>query len=166
MGTFSYTPELRDPLSMVRMLIADTQEFAADGTTPAFVFSDDEIAQAFALQASLLTVHVIGGGFGGVNAFPQAYPPLPVSPLRAAALLMDALASNQARLQSVTKLLDVSLSPLTAKDMRAQADAWRKLDDESGAFLVVEQVTTTFAFRDRWFGQWARNGQGVVMGGG
>jgi hypothetical protein len=151
--SFSYgplkTPPTWTPPDSVRLLLADTDPAA-------FVFSDEEIAGAFTLQASLNPVNVIGGGFRA-----GAYPPLPISPLRVAALLMDSLASNQARLQSVTKLLDVSLSPLTAKDLRSQSDAWRTLDDDSGGIYVIEQTTTSFAFRDRWFAQAQRYGQGV-----
>lgn len=138
-------------IANVRLLVADTDPVAP-------IFSDEEILGAYTVQQNQLMPQVIGGWPGGQ---PAAFPAPPVSPLRVAALLMRALASSQSRMQSVVKLLDVSLSPLTAKDMRQQADDWIKQDDEGCGFVVIEQCTTSFAFRDRWFSQWQRNGQGV-----
>jgi hypothetical protein len=115
----------------VRVLLADT-----DINTP--IWLDEEIAGMAALQASLIV---------GRN--------LPVSPLRVAALLLDALASNYARLSNVTRLLDVTLSPAKVADLKAQAQSLRDQDDECG-FMMIEQVHNSWSFRDRWFGQAAR----------
>jgi hypothetical protein len=117
-------PPVWDPMrDAVRALVADT-----DISNP--IWLDEEIAGMVLVQA---------GMYQGRN--------LPVSPLRVAALLLNALASNQARLSNVTRLLDVTLTPVAVKELRAQAQAYIDQDDNCG-IVVIQQATTSFAFRD------------------
>lgn len=150
--SFSYGP-LADPptfgpIDSVRLLIADTTEFAADGTTSVFLFSDEEINGAYTIQANQIMPGILGR--------PRAA--LPVSPLRVAALLLNSLASNKSRLGNVVKILDVTLGVnQAAKYLRDQAAAYLEQDDNSGGIVIVEQVTTAFAFRDRIFKEFERH---------
>jgi len=81
-------------------------------------------------------------------------PMSPVSLLRVAAIGIDIIASNSAQLALITKLLDVNLNPAAAAKILAdRADKYRQIDDESGAFAIIEQVNTTWAFYDRYFKQ-------------
>lgn len=128
------TPPSWDPMrDAVRLLIPDTDQSAP-------IFQDEEIAGAVEIQRAIIP---------GRN--------LPISPLRVAALLLDSLASNYARLSNVTKLLDVSLSPAKIADMKAQAAAYREQDDNCG-FVMVEQVPNAWSFRERWFSQAQKQG--------
>ncbi len=84
-------------------------------------------------------------------------PSQPVSYLRIAALMCDALASSRSRILGVQKLLDVTLQAdgvqKTASALREQANQWREVDDNSGAFVIIEQCQTSFGFIDRFYKQ-------------
>jgi hypothetical protein len=128
------------PIFYVRLLIPDT-----NSASP--IFQDDEI-QGFmdinqmTWQSSMFSSYQMGT----VNL-----PSTPSNFLRAAALALRALAGNAARLAAVTQLLDVHLAPAAAAAaLNKQADSYMEMDDNSGAFAIAEQVTTVWAFRDRW----------------
>ncbi len=54
----------------------------------------------------------------------------------------------------VTKLLDATVDIGKASDsLRKQAQQWREVDDNSGAFMIIEQCTTSFGFMDRFYKQ-------------
>lgn len=79
-------------------------------------------------------------------------PSQPVSYLRVAALALDTLASSRARLASIKQVLDIKLDTSdAAKWLRDMADHYRSIEDDSGAFCVIEQVTTTFSLIDRYW---------------
>jgi hypothetical protein len=154
-GTFSYGPSsspptINPPIDYVRGLIADTQQFAPDGVTSAYIFSDQEITMftqmqsAFAFQSSMFYS-------------PPAGLPLPSSPsnyLRIAATMLRSIASNKARLASIQQLLDVKLDASKAQvALEAQAQAYIDMDDNSGAFAIVEQCNDYFSYRDRFWKQ-------------
>jgi hypothetical protein len=76
---------------------------------------------------------------------------------RAAALLLDALAANKALLSSVTKLLDVSLSPdKAAIQLRTTADDYRDIAANDGSFAIAEMVVNQFSERERLWKQMLR----------
>ena len=52
-GTFSYGCGSNLVIDPIRMLISDTQQYAADGVTPAWIFADQEINMAYAVQAGV-----------------------------------------------------------------------------------------------------------------
>ena len=170
-GTFSYgvnTPPnytVNPPIDYPRLLTFDTQEFLPDGTTPGYIFSDQEI---LAMEQVVITPFQSGmffstpnGPLGGGTLGVQL-PQYPIPYYRVAAMLLTALASNSARLASVTKLLDVSLSPaLAAKSLLAQAKAYFDMDDNSASFVIIEQVNDDFSFRSRFWRQWQRQSAGA-----
>ena len=146
--SWTYTPGTN--LGNVRLLVADT-----DSTNQ--IFSDAEVEAALQMESSQ-GLYVSGGGAtaGGpaIPLIPQVY-----SVYRAAALLLDSLASNSARLGGVTKLLDVTLDVgESANRLRSQASNYREIEARMGNFAIAELVTTTFSFRDRLLNSWARQG--------
>lgn len=141
--SFTYIPGT--PVFFVRLLIADTQ---APG-----IFSDEEINGFMQINSMTWQSSMFSSYQQGTVQLPQT----PSNFLRAAALALQSLASNSARLAAVTKLLDVSLNPAMAvKSLQAQADSYLAMDDNSGAFAIYEQCTTEWAFRDRWLAQLQR----------
>lgn len=147
--SFSYDFSANPLVAYVRLLIADTQ---APG-----IFSDEEVTAAYSIQASQFQSGMYFSGAAGLNL-----PNQPVSYLRVAALLLDSLASNAARLASVTKLLDVTLGPdKAAASLRAQAKQYRETDDDAGAFVLIEQVNDSFSFADRYWKTWQRQAGGI-----
>jgi hypothetical protein len=126
---FTYDFDTAPLISYVRLLISDTN--AADP-----IFQDNEITAAYTIQQSQFQ----SGQYYSPPAG-QILPSSPVSYLRVAALLLDAIAANKARLSSIRRILDVELSPSdAAKMLMAQAAAYRATDDDAGAFMVIEQV--------------------------
>jgi hypothetical protein len=142
---FTYDFSTNPSVAYVRLLIADTVNTDAQ---PA-IFSDSEINAFYVIQMSQFQSSMFFSGPAGRNL-----PSMPLSYLRVAALALDSLASNKARLSSITKLLDVSLSPeKAAAALRTQAQEYRTVDDESGAFVIIEQCSTQWAFVDRYWAQ-------------
>ena len=143
--TYSYGYGSNPTIDLPRLLISDT------GPTT-WVFADEEITMAYNIQAAQFQSSQFFSPPAGRNL-----PASPVSYLRVAALLLDALAANKSRLGSITQLLDVHLSPsVAAKSLRDQAAAYRQTDDDAGAYALLEQTPTTWAFQDRWWNQIAR----------
>lgn len=146
---FTYNFGANPPIDYPRLLISDTQDLN-------HVFEDSEIMAAYLIQASTWQSGMFFSANGGTYL-----PQTPVSYFRVAALLLDAIASNKSRLSSITQLLDVKLDPSkAAKALHDQAEAYREVDDNSGAFAIIEQVNDQFSFRERWWKQWQR--QAVV----
>lgn len=155
--SWSYASGGNPPIDYPRLLIADT-----DPTKP--IFQDEEI---LAMEQIVTTPFQsgmfwstpngpLGGGTLGVNL-----PQIPIPYYRVAGMLLNALASSSSRLGSVTKLLDVSLNPAAAaKALRDQAQMYFDQDDNSGAFMIIEQVNDDFSFRSRFWKQWQRQSAG------
>lgn len=144
MMSFSYNncDGSQDNIDFVRLLISDT-------VNTNHIFEDSEITGAYRIQAATFQSSQTYSGLNGTDL-----PTTPVSYFRVAALLLDAIASNKARLSSITQLLDVKLAPsVAAKALRDQAQSYRDVDDNSGAFAIIEQVNTSFSFADRFWSQ-------------
>ncbi len=151
--SFSYNIVTPGPNDYVRLLCSDTQQFASDGVTRAYVFEDQEITMGYTIQAAQFQSAQFYSGAQGANL-----PTSPVSYLRVAALLLDALSANKARLASIKQLLDVRLdSSDAAIQLRATAAEYREVDDNAGAFMIIEQVNDGFSFRDRFWKTIQRN---------
>lgn len=154
-GPFSYGPSqsppiINPPIDYVRGLIADTQQFAADGVTPVFIFNDVEIQMYTQMQQAL--------GWQSTQFYsPPAGAFLPTAPtayLRIAATMLRSIASNKARLASVQQLLDVKLdASKAAAALETQAQAYLDMDDNSGAIAIVEWCNDYFSYRDRFWKQ-------------
>ena len=131
------------------MLISDTQETD-------HIFEDSEILMAAQINCAPFQSSMFYSPPAG-----QTLPASPVSYLRTAATLLDAIAANKSRLASVQQLLDVKIDPAKASyALREQAREYRQVDDNTGAFMIIEQCPTTWAFQDRYWNQTARQ-QGV-----
>lgn len=138
--TYAFMDGSNEPIDTLRGLIADT-------TDAGHVWEDSELLGFVRLQAMQFQS---GMGYNAPNG--QNLPASPVSLLRVAALMLDATANNEARLTGLVKLLDVTLDRSKAAAMlHSQADSFRKIDDESGAFAIIEQVFTGQGMRDRFW---------------
>ena len=157
-GTFSYGYGSNSIIDPIRMLISDTQQYRPDGVTPAWIFADQEIMMAYAVQAGTWQSSQQWSPPVGQ----QTLPSVPVSPFRVAAILLEALAGNKARLAAIASMLDVRQgNDKAAQELRALAKQYRQNDDESGAFAIIEQVNDVFSFRDRFFRQVMRQQAGI-----
>ena len=88
-------------------------------------------------------------------------PQAPSNYFRAAAVALNTLAGNAARMAGVIGLLDVKLNnAAAAKALQEQAQRYLDMDDNSGAFAIAEQISTPWNFRDRWIAQIQRQGGG------
>ena len=140
---FTYSPGT--PVFYCRLLIPDTQ-------SPG-IFSDEEINGFLQINQMTWQSSMFYSGPGGAVNLPST----PSNFLRAAALALNTLAGNSSRLAGVTQLLDVKLNPAAAaKALQDTAQRYLDMDDNSGAFAIAEQVTTVWAFRDRWLAQLQR----------
>lgn len=150
--TYTYGYGANPPVDYPRLLISDTG--------PTWIFADEEINSAFLIQQNQFQSSMFFSTNDG-----RYLPALPVSYLRVAALLLDSLASNKARLSSITQLLDVHLDPSkAAKALQDQAAAYRATDDDAGAFAIIEQCPTQWAFEDRYWKQVQRQSGGGGLG--
>jgi len=83
------------------------------------------------------------------------------SPLFAAALALDSIASNKARLAAIAQILDVKLGhDAAAAALHTQAEAYRNLERNSGSFAIAEMVVDQFSARQRITSQLLRLFQG------
>lgn len=115
-----------------------------DPTKP--IFTDEEINLFWYIQNSTAQSSML---YSGVSF--ATLPTAPVSVLRVAALALDAMAAAPARM-AVIKTLDIGLDgPKASEQLRRQAEQLRAIDDDSGAFAIVEQALTVWGFRDRFW---------------
>lgn len=138
-----------------RLLVADT-----DVNLP--IFQDEEILaveQIVMMQWQSSQFFSPPGGPIAGGTLGENLPSQPIPYYRVAAVLLNAIASNKARLSSIMELLDVKLDPSkAAKALQEQAKMYLDMDDNSGAFVIIEQVNDQFSFRDRYWKQWQRQG--------
>ena len=160
-GTFTYQGGANPPIDYPRFIVADTVQFSPiDGTTPIFAFWDEEIQAATKIEMGVWQSGMYWSGRQGVSPLQNSA----VIPWRRiAATLIDALASNQARIGLISQQLDTKLNPGAVKDMQAQAAALRLADDNSGAFAIVEQVNDYASFVDRYWKTWQRMSAGAPL---
>lgn len=157
-GTFTYQGGANPPIDYPRMLVADTLQFGPDGATPIFAFWDEEIQAATNIELAVWQSGMFWSKASGVTPFQNTS----VVPWRRiAATLIDCLASNQARLSYISQQLDTKMNPGAVKDMQAQAAALREADDNSGAFVIIEQVNDFPSFIDRYWKTVARQSAGA-----
>lgn len=139
--SFSYQLGANPTIDFPRLLVGDTQESG-------HIFEDEEITSATTLISLQYQSSMQFSNGAGRNL-----PSTPVSYLRVAAILLDALAASKSRL-ALTKLLDATVSfTAVAKALREQAQEYRDVDDNAGAFMIIEQCNTGFSFLDRFYKQ-------------
>lgn len=130
----------QDQIDMPRALCSDT-------TDAGHVWEDSEITGMTRLQSLQFQSSQTYSGSAGANL-----PSSPVSYLRVAALMLDAMASNEAKLSATLSLLDWKGDRgKAAAALHAQAKALRDLDDESGAFAIIESCHTVWDLRDKFW---------------
>ena len=140
--SWTYLVPPNTQIDAVRLLISDT-----DSAHP--VFSNEEIELAYTIQGNVFQSAQFYSYPGGAYI-----PSSPVSYLRVAALLLNSLASNSARLSGVVQLLDVKLDlSKAAASLMDGAKNYREIDDDSGAIFIIEQVNNNWSFQDRWWNQ-------------
>jgi len=147
--SFSYGFGANPPIDYPRMLVQDTQQFQPDGVTRAYIFEDSEILAFTQIVANVYQSSMY-------YDFPQTVqvPSPPISYIRVAAYMLNSLAANTARLSGIMQLLDVKLDMKSAtKAFQDQAKAWLDLDDNTGAYSIIEQCQwdDTANFIGRWF---------------
>ena len=153
---FSYNFTTAPLISYVRLLIPDTSD-----VPPGPIFQDDEI-MAF-MQINALTWQ--SSMFYSWTAGSLTLPTSPSNFLRAAALALNTLAGNTARLAVVQQLLDVKLDHAKASAaLQAVSQRYLDMDDNSGAFAIAEQVSTVWSWRDRFIAQIQRQSGGMASG--
>ncbi len=146
---FTYAYGANPVIDYPRMLIADTE-------CTNHIFEDSEIMAFYVIQSAQFQSSMLYSFGQGQNL-----PMPPVSYLRVAALMLMAIAGSQSRLR-ITKLLDVSLSPdKAAQSLRDQANQWLEMDDNAGAFVIIEQVKNGWDFQDRFWKQMQRTTGGL-----
>lgn len=144
--SFTYTFGANPTIDYPRLLISDTVN---NPPTQPCVFQDEEITAMYGILSSVWQT-------GQFYSFPggRTLPTSPVSYLRMAGMLLNSIAANKSRLSSITQLLDVKLSPdKAAQALRDQAKAYFELDDDAGAFAIIEQCPNEWTFRDRYWKQ-------------
>lgn len=154
--SFSYQFGANPPIDYPRLLISDTVESTGSPAIRVYIFEDSEITAAAAINGlTWQSLQFFSPPFG------RNLPAAPVNYLRTAALLLDSIASNKARISSITQLLDVKMDPSKASAaLRAQAQEYRDVDDNSGAIMIIEQCSTTWSFIDRFWAQVQRQSGG------
>ncbi len=144
--SFSYGAGLNPPIDYVRLLIPDTNPLR-------YAFQDSELMAFYAIQQNTFQSSQFWSYPGGAYL-----PSSPVSYFRVAAIALGVLASNGAKLSAITQILDVKLDASKAAVMfRDQAKYYRDVDDDSGAFVIIEQCQNGWAYKDRWIKQMMRN---------
>jgi hypothetical protein len=140
--SFSYNMGANPVIDYPRLIIADTDSTHA-------IFQDEEIMSAYNIDSMVMFIPVGQGSPVQVNTAPSAR--------RAAATLLDSLASNKARLASALMVLDIKIdSTKAAKELRDSAKALRDTEADSGNFAITEMVQTQWAARERVWKQLLR----------
>ena len=140
--SFSYQLGANPVIDYPRLLIADT-----DSTHP--IFQDEEVMSAYNIDSVVMFIPIGSGSASQINITPSAR--------RAAAVLLDALASNKARLAAALKVLDISVDGTKAAiELRNSAKALRDTEANSGNFAITEMVQTQWAARERVWKQLLR----------
>jgi hypothetical protein len=140
--SFTYSFGANPVIDYPRLIIADT-----DAAQP--IFQDEEVMSAYQIDSMVMFIPVGQGSPVQVNAQPSSR--------RAAAVLLDSLAANKARLASALKVLDIQIdSTKAAKELRDTAKELRDTEANSGNFAITEMVQTQFAARERVWKQLLR----------
>lgn len=140
--TYQFCDGNNDQIDLIRAMIGDTVDVG-------HTWEDSEILGFYRIQA-LQAQSSMQLSFPRYDNLPTA----PVSVLRVAALMLDAQANNAGKLAAAIKLLDVQIDGSKAAGIfHSQADSLRCVDDDSGAYVIIEQVKTGPDFRERFWKQ-------------
>ncbi len=139
---FTYDFTSAPTLSMVRLLVGDTVETG-------HIWEDAEVNAMLQMESSQ-------GLFISLTGY-SVVPPQVYSVRRAAAALLDGLASQRGRLGAALTVLDIKVDlSQAAKSLRDTAQSLRDTEADSGAFALAEMVENSFTMRERFWNQIAR----------
>lgn len=141
---FTYNFGSNPSIDYPRFLVADT-----DSTHP--VFDDREITMAAQIDnvQFMASSSSSGGQILSTTGTPGWH--------RIAAVLLDALAANKARLAAALEVLDIKIDPSKAADMLMKlAASYREIESQGGFFAIAETVYDQFTWRERVWKQWLR----------
>ena len=139
---FTYDFTSAPVLSMVRLLVGDTVDVG-------HIWEDAEINAVLQMESSQ-------GLFISLTGY-SVVPPQVYSVRRAAAALLDGLASQRARLGAALSVLDIKIDlSQAAKSLRDTAQSLRDTEADSGAFAIAEMVENAFTMRERFWNQISR----------
>lgn len=142
--SFTYGAGSNPTIDAPRFLVADTQDSG-------HIFEDEEITMAYSIDKAF----VFFPGSPSNGYFPASYGT--PSYRRVAACLLDALASNKARVAGMIKALDIQADlGKVAAALKEQANNYRTVDDESATCAFIEVVQDVFTWRQRVLSQWLR----------
>ena len=149
--TYNFTSN--PSVAYVRLLIPDTDTLHQ-------IFSDEEINAFYNIQASMWQSSMFWSPPSGNSTLPSQ----PLSYLRVAALALDTLGNNSARLAGVLQLLDVKLDTSKASQLLHESAAnYRSVEDNAGAFVIIEQVNNDWSFLERFWKQVQRQQSGGLL---
>lgn len=143
--SFSYTPGT--PVFYVRSLIPDTNSTRS-------IFSDEEINGFLYLNSSqflYVSAMAVQGGAAPI-------PPVQVySFYRTAAMAIDVIASDRAKLATLQQVLDIKIDGGKAQaSLHEIAESLRTQEDNLGHFAIAEMTFDPFAARERTLNQLLR----------
>jgi hypothetical protein len=139
--SFSYQFGANPQIDYPRLMVGDT-----DSTKP--IFDDLEILSAYQIDQAVC--------FPAVSTLVSQTWGTP-SYRRAAAVLLDALAANKARLSAALEVLDIKIDAgKAAIQLRASAQQLRDTEADSGIFAIAEQYNDQFSGRERIWKQLLR----------
>jgi hypothetical protein len=142
-GTFTYGYGSNPAIDAPRFLVADTVE-------EGHIFADEEIMMTANLISPMLAIVPTGGGQTSFSGVPASY-------RFTAALMLEALAGNKARLASALKILDITVDTTkAAAALRDTAKTLRDSEINDGSFAIAEQCTDQFSARERLWKQLVR----------
>ncbi len=142
--SFTYDP--MTPIFFVRSLIPDTNPSA-------FIFSDEELNGYLFLESSQ---GIYTSGQAWPNGTRAAMPVQVYSYRRAAAMAIDVIASDRAKLATLQQVLDVKIDGGKAQvALHEIAESLREQEDNT-SFAIAEMVPDPFAARERCLNQLLR----------
>lgn len=141
--SFSYAFGAAPQIDFPRFLVGDTVDAG-------HIWEDQEILMGYTIDVAFAIVPkngMIATNYGGS----------PPSYRRAAANILDSLASNRSRLAGALQVLDIKLDlGKAATELRAQAQAFRDTEDNAGHFAIAEMVNDPQQARERIWKTWLR----------
>lgn len=158
--SFSYGPSASPPtlnpqIDYIRGLVFDTNQFNAKGGR-GYIWSDEEILMYEQMQTQTFQSAQFFSGPAG-----RFIPPTPLDYYRVAGTMLMGLSANKAALSSIEKVLDVQVdASKAAAALQTTAQNYFDMSDNSGAFVIIEQVNDYFSFADRFWKQVQRQ-QGI-----
>lgn len=145
--SWSYDISANPLLASVRLLIMDTNQDQP-------IFQDEEINLFLYLRSSQ-GIYQSGQANPTGNSIAAAV--ITYSVYGAAALGLMSMAANKSYLSSISRILDVEIDPSRAsKALKAMADGYLAIEDNSGAFAIAETQNTIWDAEERVVKQFLR----------